>query len=191
MAALFGRNTTEPIIEGILMKNKKYSQYSPEELAGALVFPVELTPDQRKEAAKQLALARNKNRGEMPANDRLALGLLQFKFQLEDYLEDKGFDPNKTFGHFLKEYIKLLQKKRKDFASEISIDETMLSHIINMRRTPPDYIPIRLEIHSNNIISAQNWYKLVEKQKENRIKNDQELRRKERKHVNNRISISL
>jgi hypothetical protein len=164
--------------------------HTPEELAEALVFPVALTPAQQKEAAKQLAAARKKTRQEITDNDKLALQLLQLKFQLEDYIENKEYDPEKHFGYFLKKYIEILQVKRKVFADDISIDETLLSQLINKHRTPPDHISIRLELHSNNIIPADYWFKLVEKQKEHRIKTDRGLRKKERKFVH-KLAVSL
>lgn len=159
---------------------KKHTQ---EELAEALVFPVTLTVAQKKEAVEQLAAARKKTQQEMTESDRLTLQLLQLKFQLEDYIEGKNYDPEKHFGYFLKRYIDILEVKRKAFAEDISVDETMLSQFINMHRTPPDYITIRLELHSNNIIPADYWFRLVEKQKEFQIKTDKTLRKKEQKFV--------
>lgn len=154
-----------------------------EELAEALVFPVALTPAQKREATELLTAARKKTQREMTERDRLTLQLLQLKFQLEDYIESKKYDPEKHFGYFLKRYIDILKVKRKTFAADISIDETMLSQFINMHRTLPDYISIRLELHSNNIIPADYWFKLVEKRKEFQIKTDKALRRKEQKFV--------
>lgn len=158
-------------------------KHTPEELAEAIVYPVSLTSEQKKEAAKQLAAARKKTQEELTESDKLKLQLLQFKFQLEDYIESKNYDLGKHFGYFLKLYIDILELKRKAFAEDISIAETMLSQLINMHRTPPDYISIRLELHSNNIIPADYWFKLVEKQKEYQIKTDQKLRKRERKFV--------
>lgn len=172
------------------MKTQKISSKRAEELAEAIVFPVTLTPSQKKEARKQLAIARKKSREKMSDDDRLSLQVLQLKFQLEDYIQNKEFHPDLTFGHFLKKYVDLLQVKRKDFADEISIDETLLSQFINQHRMPPDYITIRLEIHSNNSIPALYWFKLVEKQREFELKTDKELRRKENKFVHRRLTVN-
>lgn len=169
------------------MKNRKYTS---EELAEAFVFPITLTPAQKKEAAKQLAAARKKTQKEMSDTVRLSLKIFQLKFQLEDYLQNKEFNRDLTFGHFLKQYIDLLQVKRKEFADDISIDETLLSQFINRHRMPPDYIAIRLEIHSNNTIPATYWFKLVEKQKEYELRTDKELRKKENKFVHRRLAIN-
>ena len=175
------------------MKSKKVSQkYTAEELADAIVFPVTPTPAQKKEAAKQLAKARKKRQKEMTENDRLALQLFQLKFQLEDYIQNnREFNPDLTFGHFLKQYVDVLRVKRKDFADEISIDETLLSQFINMHRMPPEYIAVRLEIHSNNAIPATYWFKLVEKQREHELKTDKELRKKENKYVRRKLAVKF
>lgn len=69
------------------MKTKRYStKLTTEELAEAIVFPVTLTQAQKKEATEQLAAARKKGQKEMTEVDRLSLGVLQLKFQLEDYI---------------------------------------------------------------------------------------------------------
>jgi len=58
-----------------------------------------------------------------------------------------------------------------------------------MHRMPPEYIAVRLEIHSNNAIPATYWFKLVEKQKEFELKTDKELRRRETKFVHRRLAV--
>lgn len=174
------------------MKNKKVtSKYTTAELAESTIFPVSLTQTQKKQAAKHLAEARAKGQKEMSDNDRLALQLYQLKFQLEDYIQNKEFNPDMTFGRFLKRYVSLLQVKRKDFAYDISIDETLLSQFINSHRMPPEYIAVRLEIHSNNTIPATYWFKLVSKQKEYELKTDKELRKKEKKFVHRKLAVSV
>ncbi|MBO9562978.1 MAG: hypothetical protein J7621_09405 [Niastella sp.] len=175
------------------MKKKKdlfsqlRSKYTLEEIADAFVFPVELTPEQQKEAKEELAKARMKGQEEMTEEVRIDLELFGLKFRMEQYLQGKIFDPAKTFGSFLSEYIEVFEAKRKDFAEQISIDETLLSQLINEHRMPPEYVLIRLEIHSNNIIPANYWYKLVEKQKEHELIHDKSLRKREIKYVH-RIS---
>lgn len=174
------------------MNTKKGSRpYSSEELADAIVYPLTLTPVQKKEAAEQLAAARKKVQKEITENARISLQLFQLKFQLENYFERRDFNPVFTFGYFLKQYVDLLQVKRKEFADQISIDETMLSQYINMHRMPPEYIAIRLEIHSNNTIPAIYWFKLVEKQREHELKTNKEIRRKENKFVHRKLAVNF
>jgi len=89
---------------------------------------------------------------------------------LETYLKQDDFDTTLTFGHFLNRYLKVINRKKKEFAEEIQIHETLLSHLINDRREPNENIVVRLELHSNNVIPAVYWYKLAEKEKEHHIK---------------------
>ena len=84
-----------------------------------------------------------------------------------------------------------MNKKKKEFASEVSIHETMLSQYINNSRLPNDKFMIRLEIHSNNNLPAVNWLRLVDKQKEYIISTDKDLRKKERAHVSNKLHLTL
>ena len=168
---------------------KLLKHHTPEELAEAFVFPVKLTAKQKKEAAEHLTEARKKSKAAMSDETKFGLRLFHIKFRIEDYLAQDTFDPEITFGSFLKKYVELLEKKRKEFAEEISIDETMLSQLINNHRQPPDYIAIRLEIHSNNIIPAAYWIRLVDKQRLHEITTDKELRKKEKKFVHGTLTI--
>jgi hypothetical protein len=174
------------------MSYKKLSKkFTPEELAEGFVFPVKLTAKQKKEAAKQLAAARKRTQAAMSDEAKFGLQVFHLKFRIEDYLAQETFNPELTFGFFLKYYVELLDKKRKEFADEISIDESMLSQLINNHRMPPDYIAIRLEIHSNNIIPAAYWIRVVEKQRIHAITTDKELRKKEKPFVHGKFTIKL
>jgi plasmid maintenance system antidote protein VapI len=174
------------------MNNRKISgKVTPAELAGDVFIAATLTPAQQKEADQHLAEARKKSKANMTEEVRVGLTLFHIRFRIEDYLKNKEYDPKMSFGYFLKEYVDLLNVKRKEFAEQISIDETLLSQLINRHLMPPDYLAIRLELHSNNKIPAEYWYKLVEREKEHYVKTDKGLRRKERKFVHNRLSANL
>ncbi len=170
---------------------KLLKKYTPEELADAFVFPVKLTAKQKKEAAIQLAAARKRTQAEMTDETKFSLNAFGVRFRIESYLKQETFDPEITFGSFLKMYVELMGKKRKEFAEEISIDETLLSQLINGHRLPPDYIAIRLELHSDNIIPAAYWIRLVDKQRLHEITTDKELRKKEMKYVHGKLTIKL
>jgi hypothetical protein len=174
------------------MKNRKISgKVTPEELAGDVFIAATLTPAQQKEADRHLAEARKKSKENM--TDEVRVGLIQFhiRFRIEGYLESKEYDPKMSFSYFLKKYVDSLNIKRKEFAEQVSIDETLLSQLINRHRLPPDYLAIRLEIHSNNIIPANYWYKLAEREKEHFIKTDKEIRRKEKRYVHTMLRANL
>jgi plasmid maintenance system antidote protein VapI len=162
---------------------KLRKRFTPEELVDAFVFPVKLTAKQQKEAAEQLAAARKKSKAEMTDETKRSLIAIGVRSRIADSLQEETFNPEHTFGSFLKLYVELLEKKRKEFAEEISIDDTLLSQLINGHRFPPDYVAIRLELHSNNIIPATLWLKLVDKQRLHEVENNKELRKKEKQFV--------
>jgi plasmid maintenance system antidote protein VapI len=166
-------------------------KYSSEEITESFVITEKLTAKQKKEADLQLKGAREKVQSEMTAKDRLTLKIMQFKFRIEDYLSSENFNPKLTFSFFLKEYVNLLNKKRKNFAQEIDIDETELSQLINRHRLPNENIIIRLEIHSNNSIPAIVWYKLIEREKEHSIRTNKTLRQHERQFVTNKLAVKI
>ena len=162
---------------------KIFEQYTPEEIADAFVFPIKLTAKQQLEADRQLAEHREKRRAEMTETEKLHFKLLQLKFQLEDYINSDQYNPKFTFGYFLEQYLQLTNRKKKEFAGDIQIHETQLSQMLKGRRDPNDRIMVRLELHSNNIIPAIDWFKLMEKEKGHQLKTDQSLRDKESQYV--------
>jgi plasmid maintenance system antidote protein VapI len=155
------------------------------ELDGDVFIGVELTPAQKKEASRRLAEIREKSKKEMTEEVRVSLIQYGMRGRIDDYIVTEKYDPAKSFGNFLKEYVDKIPTKRKDFAEQIGIDESLLSQLINGHRLPPDYMTIRLEIHSDNRIPAGHWYKLITMEKEHYIKTDQEIRKKQRKFVHN------
>ena len=168
---------------------KLLKQYTPEEIAESLMIPAKLTAKQQEQANRDLAAARKKSQAAMTEEVKIELDLLQLRFQLEDYLKG-DYDPALNFGHFLERYLTIIHKKKKEFAKEIQIHETLLSHLISNRRNPNDSIMIRLELHSNKIIPAIDWYKLSEKEKEHQIMTDNSLREKESPFVTHSLQLT-
>lgn len=164
------------------MKRKKVTEkYSEKELVESFVFRNNLSGKEERQVANDIAAARAKLKAQ-GKDHSLRYKLLQLKYQMEDYI-NRPFDENYTFGFFLKNYVDILNIKRYQFADEISIDETYLSQIINRHRPPSEEIIIRLELHSRNLINALTWFKLLEKEKENKIDTDKSIREKEKKYV--------
>ena len=171
---------------------KLLQEFTPEELAESFIFPVRLSAKQKKEADLQLAEALKKAREKMTEDERLAGKLIGLKFRMKDYFESDRGKEDYSFGYFLKLYIELLERKRRKFAAEIGIDETLLSQFINRHRMPPDYMPIRLELHSNNSIPAEYWLKILEKDREREVlSNKAIMMKRERKFVTGGISVRL
>lgn len=170
---------------------KRLTKYTTEEVAEGLIISQKLTKAQQIEAREQLAAARKQTQALMTDTERMTASLLQLRFKLEDYIESKEFISDKNFGYFLSNYLTIINRKRNQFAAEIDIHETLLSQLINNRRSPGENIIIRLEIHSNNTIPASYWYRLVEKEKQYYIETNQKIRRQEKKFVKNRINITI
>ena len=171
---------------------KLLQEFTPKELAEAFVFPVKLSPKQQREADQQLSDALKRSRKEMTKEERLAGSIMGLKFRMEDYFKTDKPNEEYSFGYFLRKYIELLECKRQEFAAEIGIDETLLSQLVNRHRMPPDYIPIRLELHSNNSILGEYWLKVIEKDREKEmLSNKAVMMKRERRFVTGGISVRV
>lgn len=131
-----------------------------------------------------------KKRANYTEKEKKEIKLLHLKYQMQDYVSTPKYDRSKHFGYFLQQYIEMLNKKNKEFASDIHIKPTELSQLINRHRNPNDKILIRLELHSNKNIPAYFWYRIVEKEREHEIINNKDLRKQELKYVRNAIKIA-
>jgi hypothetical protein len=174
------------------MKTEKLNKkYATAELADSFVFRTKLTSKQKKEANNQLAKARKRTKELLTDEQVLYARIMQLRFQMEDYAKSDKYDQQLTFSYFLKHYIKLGYIINKKFAEDIELDETELSFILNKHRLPSEKVIVRLGLHSNNIIPALSWYKLLEKEREHLFSNNDKLREFEGKHVKNRLKINL
>ncbi|HMJ46675.1 MAG TPA: hypothetical protein VK498_05065 [Ferruginibacter sp.] len=167
------------------------TKYSASELAESYVFPNDLNKDQREEALETFREFRKKDSSKRTKESKLLLQLLQLRFWMEDYIQETEFKKNYDFSFFLKEYISRQEKKNKEFASEIDVDPSELSQIINKHRPPNEKFIIRLELHSNNNFPAISWFKLIEKEKTFQLMNDNQLRNSESKHVKSRLNFTF
>ncbi|SDE65233.1 hypothetical protein SAMN05216464_108100 [Mucilaginibacter pineti] len=177
-------------------KNKKYqvidiSKFSDDELADAFIFSQDNKPvtEEDKQADKEFWANRRKEFENRSPREKIFSKLLQLKFQLEDYIGSNDYKESLNFGYFLNEYVSRQDKKDKEFASEVDVTPAVLSQYINNHRKPKDEFVIRLELHSNGMIPALSWFKLVQKDKEHEIKTNSDWRRDESKHVKNRIEM--
>lgn len=173
------------------MKTEKLiKKYPGKELAEAFVFRSSLTPKQKKEADTQLRELRKKSQKDIDPETRLLSGLFQLKFRIEEYLKGAAYDPQRSFASYLKEYLQLLGVKNKTFAKAIGIKETELSQLLNAHRKPSEKIIVRLEIHSDQLIPAITWFRLLEREKEHELLTNTALRRSERKFVKSKLKLS-
>ncbi|SEW53946.1 hypothetical protein [Chitinophaga arvensicola] len=147
------------------------------------IYPHGLSEEEKAAADNELVSYRMDLWNKMTKKDHLRADLLQVKYQMERVIKSLEYQGTLHFGYFLSAYIRAIQKKQKEFAREISIDEARLSRIIHNKEFPNDELFIRLEIHSNNTIPALNWFLLAEKGKAYNISTNQALRKKEKKNV--------
>ncbi|MGB8190668.1 MAG: hypothetical protein WCF67_02060 [Chitinophagaceae bacterium] len=165
-------------------------KYTNAEIAEAYVFPNVLTKKEHEKEIKLFAEFRQKRLAEMTPEEKLLGKMMQLKLQMQDYIQSKTYRDDKRFGYFLTKYIEMLERKNKDFASDINIKPVELSQLLNHHRNPNIKIFIRLEIHSGNNIPAYMWYKLVEKEKEHVILTDKEIRKQEKRFVRNPLKLA-
>ncbi len=95
------------------------AKYGAKEVAENMVFSVKLSPKEQEESNKAFSAALAKHRAAMSPEEKLKAFLLQFRFQMEDYIKGTHFDKKKTFGYFLKSYIESLKRKHIEFANDI------------------------------------------------------------------------
>ncbi|WP_183567757.1 hypothetical protein [Mucilaginibacter sp. SP1R1] len=168
-----------------------FSKLSDKELAEAFVFPSK-APVTAKEKQEEDAFfqTRRKQFANRTSQQQIYDKLLQLKFQIEDYISSNQYQDVLNFSYFLSEYVNRQDKKDKDFAAEIDIKPVVLSQYLNNYRTPPEKIVFRLELHSNGMIPAVTWYKLLQKDKEHEIMTNSGARNEESKHIKNKLEFS-
>ncbi|UPT69588.1 MAG: hypothetical protein M0D53_10440 [Flavobacterium sp. JAD_PAG50586_2] len=170
------------------MEFKKIKEkYDSNEIVKSYVFRPTLTKKQKEKADGELAKSRESRKSQITDAQKIYSNLLQLRFLMEDYIKSESYDEKLTFAYFLRHYIKLKYRVNKEFAKDIHLDETELSSILNSRRPPSDKTIIRLELHSNNTISAISWFKVLEKEKEHQFYTNKNIRKEEEKNVKNRL----
>lgn len=166
---------------------KLREKYTVEEIADSMMIPAELTEEEEKKAREELRKYRFQRLKEMTEEDWIRADTLRLRFQIEDYLKEKAFSPEKTFGRYLGEYIHALRKTKKAFAEDIGIHYTRLSRILHDKEEPNLALMYRLEKHSGELIPALLWWKLMIKKQEQQIRKDKEARIAEGKKVKNAL----
>jgi hypothetical protein len=124
----------------------------------------------------------------MSNEERLYSKLLQLKYLMEDYANSNEYNNHYTFSYFLNEYLHSLNINKTNFSKEISLHGAQLSRLLNNIDKPNEKILVRLEIHSNNIIPATYWYRIVDKQKEAELLSNRAIRKEESKNVTNNLA---
>lgn len=164
---------------------KLREKYTDEEIVDSMLIPEDLDEEEKKELDEEMRGIRMQKLREMTEEDRVLSDVMRLRFQIESYIKKSGFSFQKTFGKYLEEYIRILNKTRKEMAEDLSIHYTKLSRIINDKEEPSVELAYRLEKHSGKLISARLWWKLMAKKQEFVILQDEETREEEQKKVKN------
>ncbi len=164
-------------------------KYTDQEIAESMLIPEDLTPQEQDKAKEALLAFRFKLLKEQTEEKRIYSDLLRFKYLMEDYIKENLFDPDKSFGKHLEEYVRILKRTKKRLSEDLGIHYTRLSRIINDREEPNIELMYRLEKHSANLIPALYWWKLVTKKQEYIIREDKKTRKKEGAKVKNPIKF--
>jgi len=166
-------------------------KYSKQELAEAVIFPL-TAPKTVKAKREDIVFWKERREAfeTRTANQKIYSRLLQLKFQLEEYVESNQYEEVLNFGYFLGEYVNRQAKQDSEFAAEIDIKPQVLSQYLNSHRKPTEKVVIRLELHSNGIIPAISWFKLLQKDKEHEIMTNKTIRNEESKHIKNKLDFA-
>ena len=92
--------------ENILDESRGSEELSDRELAEAFIFPSSINPSVKEEKEDEDFWSERRNQFEdRTLQQKIYDKLLQLKFQLEDYVENKTYEADFSFGYFLNEDI--------------------------------------------------------------------------------------
>lgn len=163
-------------------------QLTDQEIAESTLIPADLTEQEKKENAEALRRMRFERLAQMTSEQKIYADLLQLRFKLEDYVNGFTFDPQRSFGYYLTEYIHIFRKTNKNFAEDINVHESRLSRMLKDKESPNIELMYRLERHSGELIPALIWWKLSSKKQEFDLVTNIELRNSENLKVKNAFS---
>jgi len=113
------------------------------------------------------------------AHDIKLAKLMQLKLEMDEYLNTPDYNKEYSFSSCLTRYVDTIYDKRKNFASDISIESLMLSQVMNNHRDPQEKFMLRLIVHTENTFKPvckfdQNtWYRIFYKEKVGKIMSTQ------------------
>ena len=174
---------------------KKYEKFyqelrktmTDEEIVEVALIPQDLTKEETKAANEEMRKIRLEMIANMTDEEKLIGEVMRLRFQIANYVKKGDFNPEQTFGKYLGEYIRLLDRNRRTISDELAVHYTKLSRLINDKEEPNIELAYRLEAHSGEMIPAILWWKLVIKKQEHLITKDTKKRKAEAKKVKNSL----
>lgn len=158
---------------------KLRKKYTVEEIAESMLIPQEMTKEEKEKADEELIAFRFKLLRERTPEQRIFSDLMRFRFQIEEYIKNEPYSDDHSFGKFLSEYLRIIDRTKKRLAEELKVHYTRLSRISNDKEDPNIELIYRLEKHSGNLVPAIFWWKLIAKKQEDQIRKNSILRKKE------------
>lgn len=137
------------------------AQFTDEEIAEGYLIPADLTPDQAKESAesfRKIRLAALENR---TAEDSVIAELAKLRIALNHYLETDTYSPAFSFGQVLKAYAAIKQLDDKALAEALDTDLSTFRAMAEEEILPSADRLRRLAEHSDAVIPATYWWKLI------------------------------
>lgn len=165
-------------------------KYTLEEIADSMLIPADMTKEEKEKSDEEIRGYRMKLLAQITDEDRILSDVMRLRFQIENYIKKEEFSMGKTFGKYLEEYIRILNRSRKEIAEDLSLHYTKLSRIINDKEEPNVELCYRLEKHSGNMIKTESWWKLIIKKQEFILAQDQKTKKSEQKKVKNYLRAS-
>jgi len=162
-------------------------KYTNEEIADSIMIPADLSKEEKTALAAEMKAIRFQKLSETTAEDRILADVMRLRFDIEAYLQKNAFLFDKTFGKYLEEYIRILNKSRKAIATDLALHYTKLSRIINDKEEPSIALCYRLEKHTGNLIKAKLWWQLLIKKQAFILEEDEITRAAEYDKVKNAL----
>ncbi len=132
----------------------------------------------------RLAIMNNRTKEEVTISS-----LLQFKYEVETYLELGKFDSRYSFANCLKRYMQIVNRSSKDLTEELSIHKTKLSRILNEREEGNSKLTFKLEKHSGQLLPAIFWWKLITLKKEDDIVSNKKERKEASRNIKSIVKL--
>lgn len=162
-------------------------EYTDEEIAESILIPADLTAEEKTTADEEMRAFRFKLLREQTEEQRIFAELVRLEFLIADYVKTASYRSENNFCFYLKAYINVFRRTKKQLSEELAIHYTKFSRLINDKELPNVAFLYRLEAHSGNLISALLWWKLINKKQEFLIKQNKIDRAREAARVSNAL----
>lgn len=164
-------------------------QYDDDELAESFVFPSQLEGEEKEAAHTEFLKLRMELLKNMTSEEIMFGELTRMKLLQNDYFKSDSYDTGMSFTAQLKDYMRITRKSQAELCTDIGIEKTKLSKLVNGKIRPNAELMFRLEKHSQNTVPALNWYRVYLKDLEQELKENTELKQAQYKFVKSSINL--